>query len=50
MRRRLFHRAMLVALLVLVSDGLEFADCQVLPDPVSDHRGVVAELRLRQAP
>lgn len=33
---------------ILVSDELEFVDYRVLPDPVSDHLGVVAELRLRR--
>ncbi len=31
---------------ILISDALEFADYRVLPEPVSDHRGVVAGLRL----
>ncbi len=31
---------------ILVSDGLEFRDYQVVSDAVSDHRGVIAELGL----
>ena len=31
---------------ILVSNGLEFRDYQVVSDAVSDHRGVIAELGL----
>ena len=31
---------------ILVSNGLEFRDYQVVSDAVSDHRGVIAELEL----
>jgi len=33
---------------VLISEDLEFVDHRVLPDVVSDHRAVVADLRLRE--
>ena len=35
---------------ILVSDELEFVDCDVLSEPISDHRAVTATLRLAERP
>ncbi len=35
---------------ILISPQLAFVSYEVLPDTLSDHRGVVSEIRMRETP